>query len=78
MQLANLCGEADGACLSRSASDAADRRPSSSSTIIPPPMPDGGGNGDFSKSKSSSFCVSFSLVDFVCYLFDFLGIFSEA
>lgn len=56
MQLANLCGETDTTCLSRSASDAADRRPSYPSTTMPPPMPDG--NGDSSKSKLLPFIKS--------------------
>ncbi|KAM7539631.1 hypothetical protein Aperf_G00000030402 [Anoplocephala perfoliata] len=61
MQLASLCGETDGTCLSRSASDAADRRPSSSSTVMPPPTPDGSGNGDFSKKRGDKDGVVFRI-----------------
>ncbi|CDS40576.1 Dbl y DH domain [Echinococcus multilocularis] len=49
MRLANLCGEADSTCLSRSASDAADRRPSCSS--ITTPTPDTSGGTDSSKKR---------------------------
>ncbi|VDK42618.1 unnamed protein product [Taenia asiatica] len=49
MRLASLCGETDSTCLSRSASDAADRRPSCSS--IATPTPDTSGSNDSSKSK---------------------------
>ncbi|VUZ51135.1 unnamed protein product [Hymenolepis diminuta] len=59
MQLANLCGETDTTCLSRSASDAADRRPSYSSTTMPPPIPDG--NGDSSKKRGDKDNLTFRI-----------------
>ncbi|VDO03583.1 unnamed protein product [Rodentolepis nana] len=58
MQLASLCGDSDVTCLSRSASDAADRRASYSSTSMPPPMPDA--NGD-SKKRGDKDNVTFRI-----------------